>query len=114
MSMCAGLKLFQMVSSSSSSWSFAATHMQGVGVCADMLLVHRLPEWPAAATVLVRFVAAVSGPRGLKHGDNIVRQCCVDLLGVLVPQLYFEACLVEQERPWLCQVTGAPSSTPVH
>lgn len=80
------------------------------GCAADMLVVHRLPEWPAAATALVRFVGAVSGPGGLKHSENSVRQCCVDLLGILVSQLYFEASLVEQERLWLCQVQGGSTS----
>ena len=75
---------------------------------ADMLLVVRFPEWPAAAAVLVRFVVAVTGPRGLQHGDNAVRQCCVDLLGTLVAQLYFEAAMAEQEQPWLSQISGAP------
>ena len=73
---------------------------------ADMLVVHRLPEWPVAATALVRFVVAVSGPRGLKHTDNVVRQCCVDLLGTLVSQLYFEASEAERERKWLSHVSG--------
>ena len=71
-----------------------------------MLLVHRLPEWPVAATALVRFMVAVSGPNGMKHADNSVRQCCIDLLGVLVAQLYHEACCAEQERGYLASVTG--------
>ena len=74
--------------------------------CADMLVVFRLPEWPAAAVALIRFVVAVSGPRGLHHSDNIVRQCCIDLLGVLVSQLYFEAHMAEAEQPWLSQISG--------
>lgn len=74
-----------------------------------MLMVVRYPEWPAAAAALARFVVAVTGQKGLQHAEHGVRQCCVDLLGTLVSQLYFEASMVEQEAPWLSQLAGGPA-----
>ncbi|KAK9795206.1 hypothetical protein WJX73_010305 [Symbiochloris irregularis] len=72
----------------------------------DMLMVMRFPEWPAAAAALTRFVLAVTGHKGLQHAEHGVRQCCVDLLGTLVSQLYFEASEVEREAPRLTQLAG--------
>ena len=75
-----------------------------------MLITFRLPEWPAAATALVRFVVALGGEAGIQSRDKDVRVHCMDLWGTLTAQAFYEAELAEQAEPVLQQLLGAPCS----
>ena len=60
-------------------------------VTVDLLLVHNLPEWPAALPMLLRLVTALLGKVGMHSPDNAVRSVSVDLLGLIAAQLCYEA-----------------------
>lgn len=60
-------------------------------VTVDLLLVHNLPEWPAALPMLLRLVTALLGKAGMHSPDNAVRSVSVDLLGLVAAQLCYEA-----------------------
>jgi hypothetical protein len=40
----------------------------------DLLSILHLPDWPAASTILLRFVTILAGPKGLQYNDGPVRQ----------------------------------------
>ena len=77
------------------------------GWCADLLSIQSLPAWPAAATLLIRCINALGGPKGLQHSDASVRQISIDLLGLIAAQLYKDALQEEDNKAWLAQF-GAP------
>ena len=60
-------------------------------VTVDLLLVHNMPEWPAALPMLLRLVTALLGKAGMHSPDNAVRSVSVDLLGLVAAQLCYEA-----------------------
>ena len=60
-------------------------------VTVDLLLVHNLPEWPAALPMLLRLVTALLGKAGMHSPDSAVRSVSVDLLGLVAAQLCYEA-----------------------
>ena len=74
---------------------------------ADMLIVHRLPEWPAAGTALVRLAVTLSSKAGIGHDSREVRAVCLDLWGTLAAQLFFEARTTREEEPVLAVLLGA-------
>ena len=66
-------------------------------VTVDLLLVHNLPEWPAALPMLLRLVTALLGKAGMHSPDNAVRSVSVDLLGLIAAQLCYEAHVASAE-----------------
>ncbi len=70
----------------------------------DALLVHALPEWPAAQAALLRGVAALHSRAGLFSPDAAVRQVSVDLLGQVAAQLCYEERVAARDAPALAQV----------
>ena len=71
-----------------------------------MLIVHRLPEWPAAGAALVRLAVKLCGEEGLANSSKEVKAVCVDVWGTLTTQLFFEAKLAEDEAPGLAAMLG--------
>lgn len=60
-------------------------------ITVDFLLVHSLPEWPAALPMLLRLVSTLLSKAGMHSPDNSVRLVSVDLLGLIAAQLCYEA-----------------------
>lgn len=83
-------------------------------VTVDVLLVHNLPEWPAALPMLLRLVTALLGKAGLHSPDNAVRAVSVDLLGLVAAQLCYEAHVAGAEADALADIiTEQGESLPV-
>ena len=74
---------------------------------ADMLIVHRLPEWPAAGMALVRLAVVLSGKAGIGHESKEVKAVCLDLWGTFGAQMFFEARTAEEEAAVLADLLGA-------
>lgn len=66
-------------------------------IVTDVLLVHSLPEWPAALPMLLRLINALHSKAGMFSPDNAVRQVSVDLLGLIAAQLCYEAQCAKME-----------------
>ena len=66
-------------------------------VTVDLLLVHGLPEWPAALPMLLRLVSGLLGKAGMHSADSAVRLVSLDLLGLIAAQLCYEAHVVGSE-----------------
>ena len=77
-----------------------------VAVSADILITFRLPEWPSAATALVRLVVALSGKAGIQSPDKDARLACMDLLGTITAQAFFEAEVASQQEGPLRDLLG--------
>ena len=54
----------------------------------DVLVLHALPDWPAASVVLVRGALMLGGPRGVQHPEAGPRLLAIDLLGTIVARLW--------------------------
>jgi hypothetical protein len=74
---------------------------QAFVVGADICTVLPLPEWPTAATALLRLITALGSSCGLYNVDNTVRQVSVDMLGTIAARVFMEATLSEKEEEYL-------------
>lgn len=70
----------------------------------DLLLVHNLPEWPAALPMLLRLVSALLSKAGMYSPDSAVRLVSIDLLGLVAAQLCYEACVAGAEAEAVADV----------
>ncbi|CAD7704601.1 unnamed protein product [Ostreobium quekettii] len=73
-------------------------------ILSDLFLVCDLPEWPAAAHLLHRFILMLGGDSGLKHTDSTVRQLCVEFLGIVTAKLCEGSLAARESRGWIQQV----------
>eukprot|EP00887_Chlorella_sp_A99_P005943 scaffold29.g5943.t1 len=64
----------------------------------DLLEMASLPEWPVAAFMLLRLLAALGGERGLRHADP---HACVDLLGMVAARLAADELAGQRDAGWL-------------
>ncbi|PRW45458.1 nipped-B isoform X2 [Chlorella sorokiniana] len=76
----------------------------------DLLAVAHQPAWPAAPFLLLRFAAMLQGDKGLRHGDQHVRQYCLDLLASLAAQLYRDEVEVQKDLPELRRLAAQAAS----
>jgi hypothetical protein len=58
---------------------------------ADVLVLLNLPEWPSAAVLLLRFVSALGGTKGLGSPEASVRQISMDFLAIVAARLCADA-----------------------
>lgn len=68
---------------------------------ADICSLLSLPEWPAAATALLRLINTLGSTSGLYNNDNAVRQASVDMLGTIAARVFMEAYQGEKDEEYL-------------
>lgn len=68
---------------------------------ADICTLLSLPEWPAAATALLRLINTLGSSSGLYNSDNAVRQASVDMLGTIAARVFMEAFQGEKDEEYL-------------
>ena len=79
----------------------------------DLLLVHNLPEWPAALPMLLRLVNALLSKAGMYSPDSAVRLVSIDLLGLIAAQLCYEACVAGAEAEAVADVIKEHGERPL-